>query len=94
VVNLGYLLNDSVYHPGDSFDVPEGAQVDTLFVPVSGPWLKLSDSVEFVRAVRPRRAYALHDGLLGDVGLQVYNSNLARLVPCEYARLEPGTVVD
>ncbi|MEE6259602.1 MBL fold metallo-hydrolase [Plantactinospora sonchi] len=93
VVNLGFLVNDSVYHPGDSFDVPEGAHVETLFVPISGPWLKLSDSVDFVRAVAPRRAYALHDGLLGDAGLTLYDANLRRLANCEYARLEPGTAV-
>ncbi|MEO3743866.1 MBL fold metallo-hydrolase [Plantactinospora sp. B5E13] len=93
VVNLGFLVNDSVYHPGDSFDVPEGAQVETLFVPISGPWLKLSESVDFVRAVGPRRAYALHDGLLGPAGLNVYDTNLSRLANCEYARLEPGTSV-
>jgi L-ascorbate metabolism protein UlaG (beta-lactamase superfamily) len=94
VVNLGFLVNDSVYHPGDSFDVPEGAHVDTLFVPISGPWLKLSESVNFIRAIKPRRAYALHDGLLGAAGLTVYDANLTRLANCEYARLEPGTTID
>jgi L-ascorbate metabolism protein UlaG (beta-lactamase superfamily) len=94
VVNLGFLVNDSVYHPGDSFDVPEDAQVDTLFVPISGPWLKLADSVDFVRAVNPRRAYALHDGLLADAGLKVYHSSLRQLANCEYDRLTPGTAVD
>ncbi|MGI5145634.1 MBL fold metallo-hydrolase [Plantactinospora sp. CA-294935] len=94
VVNLGFLVNDSVYHPGDSFDVPEAVEVDTLFVPISGPWLKLADSVSFVRAVSPRRAYALHDGLLGDAGLTVYDKNMALLANCDYARLVPGTAVD
>ena len=94
VVNLGFLVNDSMYHPGDSFDVPEDAQVDTLFVPISGPWLKLAESVDFVRAVSPRRAYALHDGLLADPGLALYDANLTRLANCEYARLAPGTAVD
>ena len=53
VANLGYLVDGSVYHPGDSFDVPADATVDTLFVPVSAPWLKAAESVEFVRAVKP-----------------------------------------
>ncbi len=94
VPNLGFLVNDTVYHPGDSFDVPEGAQVDTLFVPISGPWLKLSESVDFVRAVAPRRAYALHDGLLNDAGYAVTDGNMSQLSRCEYARLTPGTSVD
>ena len=91
VVNLGFLVEESVYHPGDSFDVPTDAHVETLFVPISGPWLKLSESVDFVRAVKPRRAYALHDCLLSEAGGKVYDANLARLAGCDYARLDPGT---
>lgn len=93
VPNLGYLIEDILYHPGDSFDVPEGAEVDTLFVPVAGPWLKISESVDFVRAVRPRRAFALHDALLSELGGQVTDNNMAMLAGCEYARLRPGETV-
>lgn len=91
VPNLGFLVEQSVYHPGDSFDVPAGARVDTLFVPVSGPWLKISETVEFLRAVGPRRAFALHDGLLNADGLRLSTTLLSRLGRCEYARLEPGS---
>lgn len=93
VPNLGFLIDDQVYHPGDSFDVPDGVQVDTLFVPVSAPWLKLSEAVDFVRAVAPRRAFALHDALLSDAGNKVTDANMSRLSGCEYARLESGTRV-
>jgi len=93
VANLGFLVEDTLYHPGDSFDVPEGATVDTLFVPISGPWLKISESVDFVRRIAPRRALALHDCLLSDRGLSVYDANLTRLAGCEYARLAPGESV-
>ena len=92
VANLGFFV-EGVYHPGDSFDVPTDADVRTLFVPVSGPWLRLADSVEFVRQVAPQRAYALHDGLLNDVGLSVYDRNLAALAGCDYARLGAGESV-
>lgn len=94
VANLGFLVEDSVYHPGDSFDVPAGAQVETLFVPISGPWLKLAESVDFIRAVAPRRAYALHDHLLSEAGGKVHDANLARLAGCDYQRLIPGTTVE
>jgi L-ascorbate metabolism protein UlaG (beta-lactamase superfamily) len=93
VPNLGFLVEDTLYHPGDSFDVPEGAHPETVFVPVSGPWLKLSESVDFVRAIKPRRAYALHDCLLSDAGGQVTDANMSRLAGCEYARLAPGEAV-
>src|SRR6266540_3365426 len=69
------------------------AEVDTLFVPASGPWLKLSEAVEFVRAVAPRRAYALHDGLWNEMGQTLWDRNMAALARCEYARLAPGESV-
>lgn len=96
ITNLGYLIEGTVYHPGDSVDpgdVPEGARVETLFLPINAPWLKLSESVDFARAVAPQRAYALHDFLLSDAGLNVYGGSIGKLAGCDYTRLEPGTTV-
>ncbi|WP_320065815.1 MBL fold metallo-hydrolase [Micromonospora sp. RTGN7] len=91
VDNLGYLLDDVVYHPGDSLVVPEDVQVDTLFAPIHAPWSKFSEVLDFIRAVAPRRAYALHDGLLNDNGLAVLNRQYAALSKTDYQRLEPGS---
>ncbi|MFC5923635.1 MBL fold metallo-hydrolase [Micromonospora vulcania] len=94
VENLGFLINDVVYHPGDSLVVPEDTPVDTLFAPIHAPWSKFSEVVDFIRAVAPRRAYALHDGLLNDNGLGVLNRQYTALSGTEYRRLEPGSRVD
>jgi len=98
VANLGYLIADgdaTVYHPGDSFHVPGGdVPVDTLFVPLNAPWAKLAESIDFVRAVRPRRAYALHDALLNDSGAKVSDGHLERLSGTAYAHVAPGTTID
>lgn len=94
VPNLGFLVEGSVYHPGDSFDVPEGAQVETLFLPITAPWLKISESIDFVRAVRPQRAYALHDSLANEAMGNLTTRLITTLGGAEYARLAPGTTVD
>lgn len=91
VENLGYLINDVVYHPGDSLVVPEDVQVETLFAPIHAPWSKFSEVVDFIRAVAPRRAYALHDGLLNSNGFAVLDRQYQALSNTEYQRLEPGT---
>jgi L-ascorbate metabolism protein UlaG (beta-lactamase superfamily) len=96
IANLAYLIGDddtNVYHPGDSFTVPEDTAVDTLFVPLNAPWMKVMESIDFVRAVQPGRAYALHDGLLNPTGTQLYGGLLTRLSGATYARLEPETTV-
>ena len=65
--NVGFIVDGAVYHPGDSLFVPDG-DIDTLLVPVSAPWLKLREAIEFVRAVGPHRAYPIHDASLSDIG--------------------------
>ena len=69
--NCGLLLDVNgqfLYHPGDSFTLP-GQQVDVLFAPVSGPWLKLSEVLDFVRAIGARRTLAIHELVLSEIGL-------------------------
>ncbi|MDO3683068.1 MBL fold metallo-hydrolase [Micromonospora sp. C28ISP2-4] len=94
IQNIGYLFADVVYHPGDALFVPDDVQVDTLFAPIHAPWSKFSEVVDFIRAVAPRRAYALHDGLLNDNGLGVLNRQYTALSKTDYRRLEPGTRID
>src|SRR4051794_16206265 len=97
IANVGYLISDAdtnLYHPGDSFVVPQDGAVDTLFVPLNAPWAKLVESIDFVRAVQPRRAYALHDALLTETGAKVYDGHLERLGGTDYAHVAPGTTID
>lgn len=94
IPNLGYVFNDVVYHPGDSLVVPDDVQVDTLFAPIHAPWNKFSEVLDFIRAVAPRRAYALHDGLLNANGFGVLDRQYAALSNTDYRRLEPGTRID
>ncbi|WP_349428803.1 MBL fold metallo-hydrolase [Microbacterium sp. LWS13-1.2] len=73
VANTGYIVDGLVYHPGDSFIVPTGPAPDTLLVPLSAPWNKMSEMVDFITAVRPRQAIPVHDILLNEtVGRPLY----------------------
>jgi L-ascorbate metabolism protein UlaG (beta-lactamase superfamily) len=96
IANLGYLIDDgqtSVYYPGDSFTVPGDTAVDVLFVPLNAPWMKLAESIDFVREVRPRRAYAAHDSLLTETGAKISDGHLERFSGTEYTHLAPGTTI-
>ena len=95
VPNTGFAIDNTVFHPGDSFTVPEH-RVPTILVPVSAPWLKFAEVAEYLREVAPERGFAIHDALLSDKGLGLM-SNLLRLVPADsgpVTRLEPGTTVE
>jgi L-ascorbate metabolism protein UlaG (beta-lactamase superfamily) len=66
VPNVGYLVDDGAFfHPGDSFFVPS-RRVDVLALPTSGPWLKLGEAVDYLRAVAPRTAGPIHEGALAN----------------------------
>ena len=66
----------SVYHPGDSFELPPAA-VDVLLAPVSGPWNKLGEVMDFARAVGAKRTLAIHDRILSDVALGMVDGQVA-----------------
>ena len=65
--NVGVLINDELYYPGDSFTIPDVA-VGTLAAPLAAPWLKIGDAMDFVLAVAPERAFYAHDMTLSVAG--------------------------
>lgn len=67
IPNVGYLVDGTVYHPGDAYFVPD-ATVTTLLLPTSGPWMKLGEAADYVRAVRPERVVQIHEMLLSEIG--------------------------
>lgn len=79
VANIGYLVDDNVYHPGDSFIVPDGVQVGTLLVPIHAPWSKVGEVVDFVIGVRAPKAYPVHDGLLNEIGRGFVEAHVKRI---------------
>ncbi|HET9894214.1 MAG TPA: MBL fold metallo-hydrolase [Streptosporangiaceae bacterium] len=94
VPNVAFAVDGNLYHPGDSFTIPE-EPVTTLLLPISAPWLKASEMIDFTRAVRPKAAYAIHDELLNEKGLGLIAMVAGGLMAdAGYARLEPGTSVE
>jgi L-ascorbate metabolism protein UlaG (beta-lactamase superfamily) len=63
IPNVGYLVGGRFFTPGDALTVPD-ADVEVLGLPTAAPWLKLSEGVELLRAVRPRLAFPVHDAVL------------------------------
>lgn len=93
IANLGFLVEESIYHPGDALEGPDGARVETLLLPIIAPWAKLAETVDFARSVAPRRAIAVHDFLLSEAGATVFDRNLANLAGCDYTHLPAGATV-
>ncbi len=66
VPNNGYLIDSgagTILHPGDSFTLP-GCDVDVLLLPTAAPWFKVSEAVDYLRAVDPGLAVPIHQAIL------------------------------
>jgi len=91
--NLGYIVDGEVYHPGDALFVPP-VRVPTLLLPVSGPWLKTAEMLDFVRSVGPERAFPIHDALLSEIGFQIIDNWVNRAGQTTYERIPIGASVE
>lgn len=94
--NSGYLLEVGgrrIFHPGDALsERPE--DVDLLFLPVHAPWNKISEVIDYGRAVGAPLSVAIHDGLLNERGLALAQGQLSSMLgerEQEYLRVDPGT---
>jgi len=92
--NSGYLItagDTRLFHPGDALDGP-GEDVDVLFVPVSAPWARSAEMIDFARKVKAPTNIAIHDRIYSEAGSAVFDSQMGMLLPEEltYKRLADG----
>lgn len=66
VPNNGYVLDGRVLCPGDAF-VETPSPVEVLLLPIGGPWMKVGEAIDYLRAVRPRIAIPVHEAGLAQV---------------------------
>ena len=93
--NLGVLIDDRLYYPGDSFTIPENTPIQELAVPASAPWLKMSEAMAFLAAIKPRFAFPTHDEILSAKGKQVADRLLGSVAAGQnttYKRLDSQSI--
>ncbi|MGC2241343.1 MAG: MBL fold metallo-hydrolase [Acidimicrobiia bacterium] len=73
--NVGFVVTEvggtSLFHPGDSYAaVPPG--IDLLALPITAPWAKVGDTVDFALSVAAPRMIPIHDAIVSQIGRQIY----------------------
>ncbi len=63
VQNTGYFIANRFFYPGDAFYNPQ-KQVEILALPVAGPWMKISEAIDYAKALKPKVCFPVHDGML------------------------------
>lgn len=92
--NVAVMIDERVYYPGDSFVVPDKS-VDVLALPISAPWLKIQESIDFMLAVAPADVFPTHDAILSAVGQQIADNNVkhfAEEAAIDYLRIDGTTI--
>lgn len=93
--NLGVIINNLLYYPGDSF-TPPPRSIRWIATPVSAPWMKLSETVEFLRKSNPEYAFPTHDAILSETGQTLVDRVITNLIDesISYERISSGKVVE
>jgi L-ascorbate metabolism protein UlaG (beta-lactamase superfamily) len=94
--NVGVMVNDKFYYPGDSFTLPN-APVEILAVPAGAPWMKMAEAMDFVRAVQPKICLPTHNALNSNIGNSLADSWLTKAcesVQTAYRPLTPGENIE
>lgn len=60
--NTGFFIDGRLWYPGDAFTDPDRL-VEILALPVSGPWMKISEAIDYALTLKPKVAFPVHDGL-------------------------------
>ncbi len=95
--NISYLVGDAghparLMHPGDALFVP-GEPVDVLAAPAAAPWMKISEAVDYLRAVAPRAAVPIHQGIIAADARGIYHGRLAEMGRTDFQVLPAESAV-
>jgi L-ascorbate metabolism protein UlaG (beta-lactamase superfamily) len=67
VDNTGVMVDGRFFYPGDAYTDP-GVPVEVLATPVGAPWLKVSEMMDYVAALRPGTTFPTHERTLSEAG--------------------------
>jgi L-ascorbate metabolism protein UlaG (beta-lactamase superfamily) len=63
VQNTGYFIDNTLFYPGDALTNPE-KPIALLALPTAGPFLKLSEVIDYAIALKPSQAFPVHDAIM------------------------------
>jgi L-ascorbate metabolism protein UlaG (beta-lactamase superfamily) len=97
-VNTGYLIAEKLFMPGDALhDIPPKA-VEVLALPTGGPWMKISEAIDYAKAVKPKAVFPIHDAMYNDscrsTGVPRWVGGTLEQLGIAFTNLMPGESLD
>jgi L-ascorbate metabolism protein UlaG (beta-lactamase superfamily) len=94
--NTGYLISNRLFVSGDALTIPTNP-VEILALPVAGPWLRLSDAVEYAKKIKPKFCFPIHEAIIKeDLATRILHMPQKSLEPLgiKYVVIEAGKTAD
>ncbi len=88
VDNTGFFIAESFWYPGDAFTRIEAAPA-ILALPIAGPWMKLSEAIDFAIAQKPELCIPVHDHVLSEDGRAVHERVTGSILEARGIRFLP-----
>lgn len=96
IQNIGVCVNDAFYYAGDSLTPPD-RPIKVLAAPVSYAWMKMSEAMDFVRAIKPAICFATHDNPLSDDGKRTaagWMTKVCEKYDIDFRDIQPGESIE
>lgn len=94
VDNTSFFIQDRFLITGDLLK-SYALNVEILAVPIAAPWLTLADAIDFVKVVKPKIAFPVHDGALKYLGsTHTAPKQILEKVGINFQVLELGQEID
>ncbi|QNI08683.1 MBL fold metallo-hydrolase [Mycobacterium kubicae] len=95
--NISFLVDEGeqrarFMHPGDALFVPD-EPVEVLATPAAAPWMKISEAVDYLRAVSPAHAVPIHQGIVAPDARGIYYGRLTEMTTVDFQVLPEESAV-
>lgn len=64
VQNTGFFIGGRFWYPGDDLTTHPGVTPAIMALPVAGPWMKLSEAIDYALKIKPEMVFPVHDMIL------------------------------
>ncbi len=96
--NVGFLIEEKVspmlsrkfFFPGDALTDPL-KEIDILALPIAGPWMKISEAIDYALQLKPKKSFPVHDA--GSPSVAFTHGFVERMLGpqgIEFIKLEDG----
>ncbi len=94
IENTGFLIGGRFFYPGDALtEFP--VSVEILAAPITAPWMRVAEGIEYIQKIKPKIFLPAHDGMLKDPGFlhKLYQTIFTDSASC-YQPMEQGIEIE